>query len=152
MPQLNYLPNSLTIIAQLVDHRDKKIACYRFDSRTANASLCPWERQSLFPIGAKQSSYCGDRFWRKTCKQTPKHADAMICVSANTLISQSFINKLKTPAKNNAHCALITFSSYCINFAFLEEMQLPQMIMTMMTQYPIKGLMDSHPRRVASNR
>ena len=34
-------------IAQMVEHRvgDRKVADSRFDFRTGNASLCPWERQ-----------------------------------------------------------------------------------------------------------
>ena len=39
---------------------DRKVADSRFNSRTGNASLCPWERQvTVIPIGAKQSSRCG---------------------------------------------------------------------------------------------
>ena len=43
------------------EHRvgDRKVADSRFDSRTGDVSLCPWERHVTLSIGAKQSTRCG---------------------------------------------------------------------------------------------
>ena len=57
-------------IAHLVQRRvsDRKIGDSWFNSRTGTASLCPWERQRLFPVVAKQDTRCGGQARQKTCK------------------------------------------------------------------------------------
>ena len=59
---------------------DQKVADSRFDSRTANASLCHWERQFtlISHLGPKQSPRCGGPGWRKTCKENPKICSALL--------------------------------------------------------------------------